>query len=121
MNNIRLGEMIDYYRKKNGWTMKQLGEKMNKTESAISLWISNKRSPMVEDLDKLAKLFDVSPETLMFGNTVSSIIEETVKTMKQLEKTRQKLVLKTASEQLEEQTKILKNPKSIVPLKKEPK
>lgn len=103
MTDIHLGEMINYYRKQNGWTMKQLGKKMNKTESAISLWINNKRSPMVDDLDKLSKLFNVSPEILMFGNTKNCIIEKTVETMKQLEEPRQKLVLDTANSQLKEQ------------------
>jgi transcriptional regulator with XRE-family HTH domain len=118
MNNIHLGEMINYYRKQNGWTMKQLGEKMNKTESAISLWISGKRSPMVDDLDKLSKLFDVSPETLMFGNNASPIIEETLNTMKKLEEPRQQIVLNVAREQHEEQ-EAERKAKEAIPLYKD--
>lgn len=117
MNDIHLGEMINYYRKQNGWTMKQLGEKMDKTESAISLWINNKRSPMVDDLDKLSKLFNVSPEVLMFGESNSSTIAEIVKTAKLLEEPRQKVVLDTASSQLKEQ-KAVKREKQILPFKK---
>lgn len=97
MNEIHLGEMINYYRKQNGWTMKQLGEKMGKTESAVSLWISNKRSPMVDDLDKLSKLFNVSPEILMFGNNkaeTTQYIKKTVEVMNQLEEQQQELLLK---------------------------
>lgn len=118
MNDIHLGEMINYYRKQNGWTMKQLGEKMDKTESAISLWINNKRSPMVDDLDKLSKLFGVSPETLMFGNEKNTVIDETVKTMQQLKAPRQKIVLDTASSQLNEQIEEEKRAAKVVPLKK---
>ncbi|QQC57532.1 helix-turn-helix domain-containing protein [Lactococcus garvieae] len=117
MNDIHLGEMINYYRKQNGWTMKELGEKMGKTESAISLWISNKRSPMVDDLDKLSKLFNVSPEVLMFGKVTSPIIEDTVETMKKLDEPRQQVVLETANIQLKEQ-KAIKREKQILPFKK---
>ncbi|WP_407350079.1 S24 family peptidase [Lactococcus garvieae] len=117
MNDIHLGEMINYYRKQNGWTMKELGEKMGKTESAISLWISNKRSPMVDDLDKLSKLFNVSPEVLMFGKVTSPIIEDTVETMKKLEEPRQQVVLETATFQLKEQ-KAVKREKQMLPFKK---
>jgi SOS-response transcriptional repressor LexA len=117
MNDIHLGEMINYYRKQNGWTMKELGEKMGKTESAISLWISNKRSPMVDDLDKLSKLFNVSPEVLMFGKVTSPIIEDTVETMKKLEEPRQKIVFNTAASQLKEQ-KAVKREKQMLPFKK---
>ncbi|CDI47112.1 phage repressor [Lactococcus lactis subsp. lactis Dephy 1] len=118
MNDIHLGEMINYYRKQNGWTMKQLGEKMGKTESAISLWISNKRSPMVDDLDKLSKLFGVSPETLMFGDTNTSIIDKTVKTLQKLEVPRQEKVLEFAETHLKEQKEEEKRAAKIVPFKK---
>ncbi|MFK4966058.1 LexA family transcriptional regulator [Lactococcus garvieae] len=117
MNDIHLGEMINYYRKQNGWTMKELGEKMGKTESAISLWISNKRSPMVDDLDKLSKLFNVSPEVLMFGKVTPPIIEDTVETMKKLDEPRQQVVLDTATSQLKEQ-KAVKREKQMLPFKK---
>lgn len=105
MNEIHLGEMINYYRKQNGWTMKQLGEKMGKTESAVSLWISNKRSPMVDDLDKLSKLFNVSPEILMFGNNnaeTTQYIKKTVEVMNQLEEQQQKLLLKLSKLDLDD-------------------
>lgn len=118
MNDIHLGEMINYYRKQNGWTMKELGEKMGKTESAISLWISNKRSPMVDDLDKLSKLFNVSPEVLMFGKVTPPIIEDTVETMKKLDEPRQQVVLDTANIQLKEQKEEEKKNTNVIPLKK---
>lgn len=67
MKKIVLPQMIDYYRKQNNLTMKDLGKLLDKSESAISRWIKGERSPMVDDLDKLAKIFDTSVETLMFG------------------------------------------------------
>lgn len=72
MEKIVLPKMIDYYRKQNNWTMKQLGEKINKSESAVSRWIKGERSPMIDDLEKLSLLFDTNVETLMFGANAES-------------------------------------------------
>lgn len=93
--------MIDFYRKQNNWTMKELGLKINKSESAVSRWIKGDRSPMVEDLDKLAELFNVSVENLMFGGTIENTSIETI--YKQLEPHRQEKVYHFATEELEEQ------------------
>ncbi|MCM6847628.1 helix-turn-helix domain-containing protein [Lactococcus lactis] len=106
MKKIRLPEMIDYFRKENGWTMKEFGEKLGKSESAISKWIKGVRSPMVEDFDKMVNLFNTDPDTLMYGaSDLSSTLSEINKISSQLEEPRQKVVLNTASSQLEEQEK----------------
>ncbi|MEI3637685.1 helix-turn-helix domain-containing protein [Lactococcus lactis subsp. lactis] len=104
MKKIRLPEMIDYFRKENGWTMKEFGEKLGKSESAISKWIKGVRSPMVEDFDKMVNLFNTDPDTLMYGaSDLSTTLSEINKISSQLEEPRQKIVLDTASSQLEEQ------------------
>ena len=96
--------MIDYFRKENGWTMKEFGEKLGKSESAISKWIKGVRSPMVEDFDKMVNLFNTDPDTLMYGaSDLSTTLSEINKISSQLEEPRQKIVLDTASSQLEEQ------------------
>ena len=96
--------MIDYFRKENGWTMKEFGEKLGKSESAISKWIKGVRSPMVEDFDKMVNLFNTDPDTLMYGaSDLSTTLSEINKISSQLEEPRQKVVLDTASSQLEEQ------------------
>ncbi|MHC5375590.1 XRE family transcriptional regulator [Enterococcus sp. LJL120] len=108
MREIVLPQMIDYYRKQNNLTMKDLGIKLNKSESAVSRWIKGDRSPMVDDLEKLTSLFEVSVEELMFGgeNTNSSI--ESI--YNKLEPTRQAKVYSFAEAQLKQQNK------KIVPL-----
>lgn len=104
MKKIRLPEMIDYFRKENGWTMKEFGEKLGKSESAISKWIKGVRSPMVEDFDKMVNLFNTDPDTLMYGaSEISSTLSEINKISSQLEEPRQQVVLDTASSQLKEQ------------------
>lgn len=96
--------MIDYFRKENGWTMKEFGEKLGKSESAISKWIKGVRSPMVEDFDKMVNLFNTDPDTLMYGaSDLSTTLSEINKISSQLEEPRQKVVLDTASSQLKEQ------------------
>ncbi|MRM59640.1 helix-turn-helix domain-containing protein [Lactococcus lactis subsp. cremoris] len=106
MKKIRLPEMIDYFRKENGWTMKEFGEKLGKSESAISKWIKGVRSPMVEDFDKMVNLFNTDPDTLMYGaSDLSSTLSEINKISSQLEEPRQKIVLETATNQLDEQIK----------------
>lgn len=115
MKEIKLPKMIDYYRRKNNWTMKQLGEKMGKSESAVSRWIKGERSPMVDDLEKLAFSFGVSVEDLMFGEK-NSVDINTI--YNELNKERQTKVYNYASKQLEEQnsnvTSIDKNKKVYV-------
>ncbi|MGO2227908.1 helix-turn-helix domain-containing protein [Lactococcus lactis] len=104
MKKIRLPEMIDYFRKENGWTMKEFGEKLGKSESAISKWIKGVRSPMVEDFDKMVNLFNTDPDTLMYGaSDLSTTLSEINKISSQLEEPRQKIVLETANVQLKEQ------------------
>ena len=96
--------MIDYFRKENGWTMKEFGEKLGKSESAISKWIKGVRSPMVEDFDKMVNLFNTDPDTLMYGaSDLSTTLSEINKISSQLEEPRQKVVLDTANVQLKEQ------------------
>ena len=96
--------MIDYFRKENGWTMKEFGEKLGKSESAISKCIKGVRSPMVEDFDKMVNLFNTDPDTLMYGaSDLSSTLSEINKISSQLEEPRQKIVLETANVQLKEQ------------------
>ncbi|WP_428815231.1 helix-turn-helix domain-containing protein [Lactococcus lactis] len=68
--DIKFPQMVDYFRKEKGWTMKELANKMGKTESAISRWISGDNSPKMEDVHALAKIFDTDIDTLVYGAEV---------------------------------------------------
>ncbi|MCH5429557.1 XRE family transcriptional regulator [Lactococcus lactis] len=121
MKKIRLPEMIDYFRKENGWTMKEFGEKLGKSESAISKWIKGVRSPMVEDFDKMVNLFNTDPDTLMYGaSDLSTTLSEINKISSQLEEPRQKIVLNTATNQLDEQKQEKKKESKVIPINKIP-
>ena len=72
--DIKFPQMVDYFRKEKGWTMKELANKMGKTESAISRWISGDNSPKMEDVHALAKLFDTDIDTLVYGAEVRNTI-----------------------------------------------
>ncbi len=96
--------MIDYFRKENGWTMKEFGEKLDKSESAISKWIKGVRSPMVEDFNKMVNLFNTDPDTLMYGaSEPSTTLSEINRINSQLNEPRQEKVLLYSKEQLTEQ------------------
>ncbi len=113
--------MIDYFRKENGWTMKEFGEKLGKSESAISKWIKGVRSPMVEDFDKMVNLFNTDPDTLMYGaSDLSTTLSEINKISSQLEEPRQKVVLNTATNQLDEQNQEKKKESKVIPINKIP-
>lgn len=110
-----LPKMIDHFRNEKGWTMKEFGQKMGKSESAISKWIKGIRSPMVEDFDKMVGLFNTTPDILMYGASEmeKSTLSDIINTSAQLEEPRQKVVLETAKEQLNKQNYLINNPIDI--------
>lgn len=118
MAKIVLPQMIDYYRRQNNLTMEQLGNKLGKTKSAISRWISGNRSPMVDDLEKLSTLFGVDVKTLMYGaDEQNGLITKTGETMRSLTPARQQNVYTYADNQLQEQNhNVVRMPKTQVKL-----
>ena len=98
MAEIKFDKMVSYYRKLNGWTMKELAEKMGKTESAVSKWESGTASPKIKDINIISEVLGVDSDVLIFGKSKSSsssndIISETVDIMKHLDKTTQSNIL----------------------------
>lgn len=69
-SDIRIGEMIDKYMRKNNLTMKQLANKIGRTESAVSLWISGKAMPRMGVVQKMADLFGLTTDQMIFGDDV---------------------------------------------------
>lgn len=68
-NDNIFGEMVLKYMKKNGWTMKELGEKVNRGESTVSMWISGKSTPPMGIVQKLADLFNISTDSMIYGES----------------------------------------------------
>lgn len=87
MAAYKLSEMIDVLRKEHGLTLEELGLKMGKSKSAMSRWIKGDRSPMVEDLEKLAHILNTDIPTLLYGKKTITVPQTTaalIKAIKQL-------------------------------------
>ena len=54
-------------RKKKNMTQDELAEKLNVTRQAVSNWENGKTQPDIETLTRLAEVFDVSVERLIYG------------------------------------------------------
>lgn len=92
--------MIEELRKEKQMTLEDLGLKLGKSKSAISRWTKGDRSPMVEDLEKLAEILETDILTLLYGKrtvSVSQTIATSIKLMKKLSPSQQKDVLQYIS------------------------
>lgn len=65
MNNQDFGKFISALRKEKGLTQKELGEKLNLTDKAISRWENGKSYPDIEMLESISKELDVSISELI--------------------------------------------------------
>ena len=106
--NKYVGSKIKDYRKYFGLSQEELAKKIGVGKTTISNYEVGIRSPKKPQLIKLSEVFDVAiddffPQTVSTRINVSSILSEINKISSQLEEPRQKIVLDTASSQLEEQ------------------
>ena len=60
-----MGEMIAELRKNQGMTQKDLAEKMNVTDKAVSKWERNLSCPDVASIPQLAQILGVSTDALL--------------------------------------------------------
>lgn len=65
MNDV--GKNIKKFRKERNMTQEELAEKMNVTRQAISNWETAKTEPDVDTLTRLADVFEVSVEEMIYG------------------------------------------------------
>lgn len=95
--------------KEKGITQKQLAKEIGMSQNIITEYVKLRSFPPGGVLQKIADYFGVKKSDIdtTWKKDVNSdntpIIEKTIDTMKQLEEPRQKVVLDTASSQLEEQ------------------
>jgi len=59
---------IKKLRKEKGMTQDELAEKLNVTRQAVSNWETGRTQPDIETLTKLAGVFDVSVERIIYGS-----------------------------------------------------
>lgn len=65
MANRSMGEIISTLRKERGMTQRELAEKLNVTDKAVSKWERGLSCPDVSSLPKLAEVLGVPVETLL--------------------------------------------------------
>ncbi|MBQ7957564.1 MAG: helix-turn-helix domain-containing protein [Clostridia bacterium] len=76
MTSKECGEFISFLRKENNLTQKQLAEKINVTDKAVSRWETGKGYPDVTSLIALSEFFNISINELLAGKRIS---DESVK------------------------------------------
>lgn len=64
------GEKIQNLRQQKGWSQERLGQELNLSRQSISKWESGTATPTVENLKELAKIFDVSVDSLLGNETI---------------------------------------------------
>ena len=62
---MTVGEKIQYYRKKNGLSQEELGQKMLVSRQTVSLWEMDKTLPTVDNLIRLKEFFSVSIDEIL--------------------------------------------------------
>lgn len=70
MNNIEIGNYIKKLRKENGYTQKQLAEKLNVSFQAVSKWETGETLPDTSLLLILANELNTSVERLLYGGKI---------------------------------------------------
>lgn len=90
-------------------TLEQVGELVGVGKSTVRKWENGMIANMGRDkIVALSKALNISPLDILGltdDESVEPIIEKTIQKMKQLEESRQKIVLDTANSQLKEQEK----------------
>lgn len=101
MDNTQFGAFIAQLRKEQGLTQKELADKLNVTDKAVSKWETGKGFPDVKLLEPLAQALEVSLVELMQGKrqeadtlTVAEADEVVSQAMGQSEKTTARRYLK---------------------------
>lgn len=82
-----MGELISQFRKEQGMTQKDLADKMNVTDKAVSKWERNLSCPDINSLPTLAEALGVSVEELLntakreeqFNSKVDQIVDLVLK------------------------------------------
>ncbi|MBQ7290298.1 MAG: helix-turn-helix transcriptional regulator [Clostridia bacterium] len=65
MENRSMGEIISSLRKEKGYTQKELAEKLNVTDKAVSKWERDVACPDIALLPRLAEVLGVSTDILL--------------------------------------------------------
>ena len=65
MENKTMGEIISALRKEKGMTQRDLAEKLNVSDKAVSKWERNVACPDIQNIPKLAEILGISVDELI--------------------------------------------------------
>lgn len=74
--NKDIGQTIRKLRKAHGWTQVELAQKLDASQKVITTYENNQRTPTLENLKKLAAIFDVSLDEIVGVKDVQIIPEQ---------------------------------------------
>lgn len=84
---MTVGEKIRQYRKAKGLSQKELGKLSDTAETTIRQYEGGKRTPRIEQIEKIAKALDLSPHDLIGWDYFDSKVD-TIKLSKEVEEIR---------------------------------
>ena len=64
---VKFPEMLRDLMNSKNLTMKELGEMVGKSESSVSYWLSGKVTPRIGVIQRLADIFNVTTDELIYG------------------------------------------------------
>jgi len=70
MTNRTMGEIISTLRREKGYTQKELADRLNITDKAVSKWERNVACPDTQTIPKLAEILGISIEELLNAKAV---------------------------------------------------
>lgn len=101
MDNEKFGNFIKELRKEKGLTQKELGEKLNITDKAISKWERGLSFPDISMLNSLTSFFEIDVSELLNGERgikqeidIDTLIKEAIEKYKNIEEKRKEKINK---------------------------
>lgn len=73
MDYKSMGQIISALRKENGLTQKELADKLNLTDKAVSKWERDLACPDTQTIPKLAEILGISVEELLNAKSIPAI------------------------------------------------
>lgn len=86
MENNTIGSFLSALRKANGMTQKELAERLNVSDKAVSRWERNESCPDITLIPVIADIFGVTSDELLRGerNSIGNPVKETERTEKEI-------------------------------------
>jgi len=74
--NKEIGYTVRKLRKAHGWTQVELAQKLKASQKVVTTYENNQRTPTLENLKKLAAIFDITLDELVGMKDVQIVTEQ---------------------------------------------